>query len=172
VPKFLSALDRTPELEADVASTNLSPPKAIGPGKGLEERTRKLGNPSLGSEGLGCGRAPLSKPRRSSRHRLPPWSHSPPRLSLGWVSPMPRHQFKPNDLSCDTLGRLGAELWPAVWCSDGGRRTSVPTPLPRVGKTALHHPITIVRLRLEPAHTGSVSKSRPSILSPMVIIQW
>jgi hypothetical protein len=53
VPEFLPALDRTLELKADIASTNSLPPEAIGPGKDLEERMRKLGNPLLGSEGLG-----------------------------------------------------------------------------------------------------------------------
>jgi hypothetical protein len=52
VPEFLSALDQTLELKADVASTNSLPPEAIGPGEDLEERTRNLGNPSLGPEGL------------------------------------------------------------------------------------------------------------------------
>jgi hypothetical protein len=53
VPEFLPTLDRTLELEVDVASTNLPPPEAIGLGKDLEERTRKLRNPSLESKGLG-----------------------------------------------------------------------------------------------------------------------
>jgi hypothetical protein len=53
VPEFLPALDQTLELEANVASTNSPPPEAIGPGKDLEERMRKLRNPSLGSKGLG-----------------------------------------------------------------------------------------------------------------------
>jgi hypothetical protein len=156
VPEFLPALDWTLELEANVTSTNSPTPKAIGPGKGLEERMSKLGNPSMGSECLGWGRASPSKLGRSSRRRPPPCSHSPPRLNLGWVSLMPPHQFRLNYSSCHSLGRLGAELCPP----------------PRVGKTALCHPITLVWLRVEPAHTSSVFKFGPSILSPTVIIQW
>jgi hypothetical protein len=53
VPEFLPAFDQTLELEEDVSSTNLPPLEAIGPGEDLEERTRKLGNPSLGSNDLG-----------------------------------------------------------------------------------------------------------------------
>jgi hypothetical protein len=53
VLEFLPALDRTLELEGDVASTNSPPPEATRPEKDLKERTRKLGNPSFGSEGLG-----------------------------------------------------------------------------------------------------------------------
>jgi hypothetical protein len=52
VPEFLLALDQTLELEADVASTNSPPPEAIELQEDLEERMRKLGNPSLGLEGL------------------------------------------------------------------------------------------------------------------------
>jgi hypothetical protein len=52
-PKFLPALDQTLELEEDVMSTNSPPPVPIGLGKDLEERTGKLRNPTLGSEGLG-----------------------------------------------------------------------------------------------------------------------
>jgi hypothetical protein len=88
-PEYLPALDRTLELKADVASTNSPPPEAIGLGKDLEERMRMLRNPSLGSEGLGWGRAPPSKLGGLSYHHLPPWHHSPPRLNLGGVSPMP-----------------------------------------------------------------------------------
>jgi hypothetical protein len=52
MPEFLQALDQTLELKAVIACTNPPPPKAIGPWEDLEERTRKLGNPSLGLEDL------------------------------------------------------------------------------------------------------------------------
>jgi hypothetical protein len=172
VLEFLSALDRTLELEAGVTSTKSPSPEAIGLGKDLEERTRKLGNPSLGSKGIGWGRAPQSKPGRLSHRCPPPWSHSPPRLNLGWVSLMAPHHFRPNDLSCHTLGRLGAELRPAVRRIDGSRHTGVPAPPSRDGEAALRRPISLVRLRLGPANIGSVIKSGSSILSPTIIIQW
>jgi hypothetical protein len=53
MPEFLPSLDQTLELKAVIAFTNPLLPKAIGPEKDLEERTRKLGNPSLGLEDLG-----------------------------------------------------------------------------------------------------------------------
>jgi hypothetical protein len=52
-PEFLPALDQTLELETDIMSTNSPPPEAIELGKDLEERTRKLRDPTLGSESLG-----------------------------------------------------------------------------------------------------------------------
>jgi hypothetical protein len=52
VPEFLPALDRILEIKADIVSTNSLPPEAIGPREDLEERTRKLRNPTLGSESL------------------------------------------------------------------------------------------------------------------------
>jgi hypothetical protein len=53
MPEFLPALDQTLELQAVVACTNPLPHKAFGPGEDLEERMRKLENPSLEPEDLG-----------------------------------------------------------------------------------------------------------------------
>jgi hypothetical protein len=52
MPGFLPALDQTLELEVVIACTHPLPLEAIGPGENLEERTRKLWNPSLGPEDL------------------------------------------------------------------------------------------------------------------------
>jgi hypothetical protein len=149
-PKFLPALDQTLELEEDVMSTNSPPPVPIGLGKDLEERTGKLRNPTLGSEGLGWGRALPSKLRRSSCRCPPPWSHSPP--------PHPGE------------ARSGAPASRAMqWGRPPDQCPSVASP---GGETALHCPISLVRLGLELAHTGSVIRSGSSILYPTVIIQW
>jgi hypothetical protein len=97
--KFLPALDQTLELEAVITCTNPPPPEAIGPGEDLEERTRKLGNPSLGRRISGKVVRRRRSPGRLSCRRQRPWSHPPPWLNPGWVSPMSPHHFRPNNSS-------------------------------------------------------------------------
>jgi hypothetical protein len=89
MPKFLPALDQTLELKVVIACTNPPPPEAIGLGDDLEERTRKLGSPSLGPEDLGWGRAMPTKPGKVKPPPSATLESSPtmiePRVSIPYV---------------------------------------------------------------------------------------